>query len=256
MKIGFGKHHLALAGTLAAFALLVSPLAAQASLDCLFYTGCERKICELENEIESALDHGNVRKADKLQAELDAFRLRCSGGTDRAALDHELLSLDAKIREYEKKVAAITEDVQQETQKAATLAEYRLKTQKALGELAEGLDEAVDDVADAGDDLKEEVEEFFDETVDVGSVRPGSALEARALIREIDRAENGLEVSEQAIREDLDGFLSKVQGVSGLADREADYRDGIAEIAGQYARQRAMLEEVRRAVQGFLDKAS
>ena len=243
-------------GLLALGVLLAAPGMAEASVDCLFKTGCERKVCELESEMQSALDHGNTAKAERLRRELEEFLGRCPDGEDLGGLERELDRLAGKIRDYEREVADIAAEFHRETAKATALARSGSRTGKALAELAEGIDDVADDVAEAGRDLKEDVDEFCDETADVAVVPVRASSGAQDLLREIDRAEAGLAASEQAMHVRLDDFLSLVRSAPGVAGYEGGYRDAVAGINARFEAHRRLLEQVRQTARDLLDRAS
>ncbi|MBT2916886.1 DUF1090 domain-containing protein [Vibrio anguillarum] len=71
-----------------------------ASLNCSGFSGCERKYCEIEQQIESAQLANNQKKIEGLKVALAEAKSNCSDTKLKQALADEIKETKDKIAEY------------------------------------------------------------------------------------------------------------------------------------------------------------
>ncbi|WP_220494515.1 DUF1090 domain-containing protein [Shewanella sp. SG44-6] len=71
-----------------------------ASLNCSGFSGCERKYCEIEQQIESAQLANNQKKIEGLKVALAEAKSNCSDTKLKQDLAYEIKETKDKIAEY------------------------------------------------------------------------------------------------------------------------------------------------------------
>lgn len=102
----FSKSTTALTGLL--FTFVAGP--AMASLDCENLKGCDRKFCEIENQLNIAQEKGNDRKADGLAKALAEANLHCTDEGLRKDLIKDIQEAVDDLSEYEADLEEAEED--------------------------------------------------------------------------------------------------------------------------------------------------
>lgn len=104
---------------------------AQASpLECEKYIGCEKKVCEIERQINIAKNKSNERKLSGLNIALDKTQSNCSN----ESIVEDLLS---KIEEIEEDILDYEDDLEEaiEDEKADKILKYNNKIAREKQEL-------------------------------------------------------------------------------------------------------------------------
>ncbi|MFB9134230.1 DUF1090 domain-containing protein [Vibrio olivae] len=97
MKNVFTRISLVLSGFLAGSI----QLAAASTLECGKYVGCERKFCEIEQQIVIADNKGNQAKVEGLKIALNQSKLTCTNELLIEDLTSEMSEIKDEISEYE-----------------------------------------------------------------------------------------------------------------------------------------------------------
>ncbi|MFA0567698.1 DUF1090 domain-containing protein [Vibrio gallaecicus] len=131
MKNGFTKLHLVLCGFLAGSLQLASA----STLECGKYVGCERKFCEIEQQITIASSKENQAKVEGLKIALNQSKSTCTNESLVEDLTSEISEVEEELREYESdlleaqndnksdKVKKYTDKIAEEKQKLSQLTE-------------------------------------------------------------------------------------------------------------------------------------
>lgn len=90
--------------------LITSTLPALASSDCESLKGCERKFCEITNQLNIAEKEGNARKSDGLEKALAEANLHCTDEGLREDLVEEIDEAQEDLEAYEADLKESEED--------------------------------------------------------------------------------------------------------------------------------------------------
>ena len=90
--------------------LIISTLPALASSDCENLKGCDRKFCEISNQLNIAEAEGNTRKANGLAKALAEANLHCTDEGLREDLVEEIDEAREDLEEYEADLKESEED--------------------------------------------------------------------------------------------------------------------------------------------------
>ena len=94
----------------AMFIALTVSFNSMASIECSGLTGCERKFCELEYQIEKAKQANNQYKVDGLKRALKAARLNCTDEQLKSKLQQNKQDTEHKISELNDKLERARRD--------------------------------------------------------------------------------------------------------------------------------------------------
>ena len=97
MKNGLARLSLVLSGFLAGSLQLASA----STLECGKYVGCERKFCEIEQQIVIASSKDNQAKVEGLKIALNQSKSTCTNESLVEDLTAEISEVKEEIREYE-----------------------------------------------------------------------------------------------------------------------------------------------------------
>jgi|LGVE01.1.fsa_nt_gb uncharacterized membrane protein (DUF106 family) len=125
--------------TVAFVGLLYFSTSAFATTDCRNLKGCERKFCEIEQQLVVAQQHGDKRKAEGLRISLKKAKKYCTDEGLRADLVADIEEVEGEITEYEADLLKAeeygkTDKIRKFQQK---LEEEKLKLARLEAELAE-----------------------------------------------------------------------------------------------------------------------
>ncbi len=81
--------------------LFLLSIPAAASSECTNLKGCERKFCEIERQLNIALENNNKRKADGLRKSLIGAKEHCTEKGLREDLVEEMEEAEEDVTEYE-----------------------------------------------------------------------------------------------------------------------------------------------------------
>lgn len=113
------------------FAVSTAAFAQQGN--CRELRGCERKLCELQTQLEYAKQYGRTDKIRGLEKAIQRVQTKCGSGSVAYAQD-----VDKKILEKEKKVSERTFELNEairENQHAEKIAKRKRKLEEAKAEL-------------------------------------------------------------------------------------------------------------------------
>lgn len=186
--------------------LLLPASAMGAGLDCLFKTGCERKICEIEKEIESAGAHGNRQKVARLKKELDEIGTLCRDGHGGGNAVRDFQDMESNVGEFSDKITRTADKFEAKTDRELRHAKDTADYARAWDDIGDELRESVRDLAEERRDLEEELDELRAGTGPHGMQADSTVKAAESLDREAVRA---LE-SVQSVRTTIDKTMDRV----------------------------------------------
>lgn len=129
---------------MAGLLLSVTTIAAQAASSCIGLTGCERKICEKEAELEKAKEYGDVSKILGLQNSLVHIKDSCAQNPNLTSAEYQADlkelkdeykdDLDDALDEYEDDLAEAKAAEGKADKVARAKEKYEQKVQKVTDE--------------------------------------------------------------------------------------------------------------------------
>ena len=82
--------------------LIISPTEGLAATDCEQLTGCQAKICHLEQQIEMAKQHNNDAKLSGLNTALRNVRDHCTDDSLKEKIQEDISKAQEDLQEYRK----------------------------------------------------------------------------------------------------------------------------------------------------------
>ena len=89
---------------------ILTPISALASSSCSHLKGCDRKFCEIENQLKISQEKGNKNKADGLQKALEEAKKYCTDEGLRKDLMKEIAEAKEDMSEYQADLTEAEED--------------------------------------------------------------------------------------------------------------------------------------------------